>query len=377
MKKIPFIQSIKSTLVAPVTFVVLLGALIITTFSFNTKKPSELEATQILYSLGYSHIVAKAIHTASYYKLFDELVKTPKTAQEIADNKKFNAENLQILLRVLANHHIITMDEDQKFALNSLSRLLASHTEHSLQPAFAKEFDQRRWISLAHVDWAIEEGISPFKKLYSESFYEYLERDQNAAKLFNEGMAVFSQMEDEEIPTLYPFDKFKLICDVGGGTGSLISKVLTNYQQVQGILLELKNAIETAEVLKNKQFYGRLNGVVGSFFDKVPQADAFLVKRVIHNWGDQESIKILKNCVNALRNKSTGRIFVIEKVMPKTVDGSKLIDGALMGLALGAGKERSLEEFIALGKKADLKFVEKIDTKIGVSILVFAVEEEK
>jgi hypothetical protein len=380
MNRIQFTQSTKNVLVALMTSIMLLGIFIITAFFFSSikiKKPNELKATSVLYNLGYGHIVAKAIHTASYYKLFDELAKCPKTAQEMAVNKNLNAKNVKILLRVLANHHVIEMDKNQKFSLTPVSNLLVSHIAHSLQPIFAKEFDQRRWVSLAHVDWAMKEDIVPFEKLYGESFYEYLERDPQASQLFNEGMSVFSQNEDKEIAVSYPFNNFKVVCDVGGGKGSLISKVLTNYQEIKGLLFDLNSVIDKAEALQDQQFSGRLDGMAGNFFDKVPQADAFLVKRVIHNWGDEQSVKILQNCVDALTDQSTGKIFVIDKVMPGTIDGSMLIDAALMGLGLGAGTERSLEEFIALGERAHIKLEEKIDTKAGLSILVFIPEAYK
>lgn len=239
-----------------------------------------------------------------------------------------------------------------------------------------KEFDERRWQSLGHADIAIKDNLNTFKYLFNETFYEYLARDPKAAEVFNKGMKNFSEKEDMQIPQIYDFSSFQTICDVGGGSGSLISKMLKTYPNMQGLLFDLEGAITQAQVLQDKRFRARVHGIIGDFFNELPKADAFIIKRVLHNLEDDQCISILTNSVNALKNKQLGRVFIIEKVMPRIADGSVFIDTALMGMALGSGVERNLKEFEILAAKANLQLEQKIDLQTGISLLVFKVQAD-
>ena len=42
-------------------------------------------------------------------------------------------------------------------------------------------------------------------------------------------------------------------------------------------------------------------------------ADAYVIKRIIHNWNDQSSIDILRNCRNAMAKD--GRVLVIDAII--------------------------------------------------------------
>ena len=90
--------------------------------------------------------------------------------------------------------------------------------------------------------------------LYDEGFYDYLGRNPQAADLFNAGMGEFSQKEDQAIADQYDFSPFSRICDVGGGTGGLVSAILRKHLRVKGILFDLKEAIDKS-VLPEEYIY--------------------------------------------------------------------------------------------------------------------------
>ena len=322
----------------------------------------------------YAHISARALHFAAYYKIFDLIEEKGSHAQELAEKLKFNDTNLEGLLMVLANHGILEKSSDGKYSLNEKSKMLVSTASGSLQPAVAKEYDNRRWSSIGRIDIAVVEGRNPFEALYNETFYDYLDNNKAAADLFNKGMTNFSGKENKEIPSLYDFGKFKTICDVGGSDGSLISEILTKYQTVNGSVLDLKSAIRESSILKNNKFGNRLSGIEGDFFKSIPSSDAIILKRVIHNWSNEDCIKILKNCVSAINDTNLGRIFIIEKVMPTIPDGSLLIDTSLGGIALGGSHERTISEFNKLAQSAGLELEKNLDTKTGITVLVFKIK---
>ncbi len=326
--------------------------------------PSAVTASQSLNpenpdirTLAYGHILARSLHAVAYFKVADALQEEPKSTEDLALELNLEADPLKRILRVLANHNILEMTREGIFSLPDHSRPLISTAQGSLQSAIAKEFDPRRWESMGHLEIPLKTGKSSFDELYGESFYTYLEHNTEAAQLFNKGMKNFSDYEDEEVGPLLPLENSRFHCDVGGGAGGLLSQILTAHPHLEkGILTDLKDAVQKAKEQYGDRFDGRFEGTPGNFFVKLPSADTYTIKRVFHNWSDEECVAIFQTCLKSMTDQTAGRIFVIEKVIPKILDGSLLVDADLVGLTLGGGRERTLDEFIKIGEGAGLAF---------------------
>lgn len=88
-------------------------------------------------------------------------------------------------------------------------------------------------------------------------------------------------------------------------------------------------------------------------FKSIPSADAILLKWILHDWDDEECIKILKNCKEAIPSKENGgKVIIIDMVMDnlkgddKSYETQFLIDVLVMVVL--PGKERSEEEWAKL-----------------------------
>jgi O-methyltransferase domain/Domain of unknown function (DUF4062) len=109
---------------------------------------------------------------------------------------------------------------------------------------------------------------------------------------------------------------------------------------------------------------GRAEFVAGSFFESVPAgADAYILKSVIHDWDDDRSLVIFKNCREAMKNGA--RLLIIEPTVPERV-GSSSHDGVIIGsdlnmLVMAGGRERTEAEFRALLEASGLR-IERIVT---------------
>jgi len=112
----------------------------------------------------------------------------------------------------------------------------------------------------------------------------------------------------------------------------------------------------------------RLSRQAGDFFkDELPACDAYLLMEVIHDWGDAQSVSILK----AIRRAAPphARLLVIEEMVP--VDPgpawSKMLD--IHMLALIGGKQRTRPEYEALLGAAGFSLQREIETRAGITIL--------
>lgn len=116
-----------------------------------------------------------------------------------------------------------------------------------------------------------------------------------------------------------------------------------------------------------KSIAKRCSFEAGNFFDFVPKgADIYTMKYIIHDWSDDRSVQILKNCRAAMHDKS--RLLVIDSIVPpgNGPDYVKLLD---IEMLVVGGRERTKVEFAAIFRKAGLKLTRIIPTKSPLSIV--------
>jgi hypothetical protein len=90
-------------------------------------------------------------------------------------------------------------------------------------------------------------------------------------------------------------------------------------------------------------------------FNSAPPADAYMMKLILHDWNDDECVRILRNQHEAAT--PGGRVFIVEHVIPsvQTSRFAKLFDIHMM--CWGTGRERTQEEYATLLEKAGWKYL--------------------
>uniref|UniRef100_A0A803MHZ2 O-methyltransferase C-terminal domain-containing protein n=1 Tax=Chenopodium quinoa TaxID=63459 RepID=A0A803MHZ2_CHEQI len=100
--------------------------------------------------------------------------------------------------------------------------------------------------------------------------------------------------------------------------------------------------------------------VGGDMFEAVPPAQVVLLKWILHTWSDEDCIKILERCKEAIPSKDGGgKIIIIDMVVENANNipnylNSQLVFDMLMMNATTGGKERNEEEWKKLFISAGL-----------------------
>jgi hypothetical protein len=160
----------------------------------------------------------------------------------------------------------------------------------------------------------------------------------------------------------FEWSRFPVIADIGGGIGSQLSSILDAHPSCRGILFDQPAVIAQAPD-------GRIERVGGDFFKGVAvQADAYLMRWVLHDWSDEESLGLLKN----VRKVATpdARLMVVESVIPETAgfDPGKWMDLNMMVMA--TERERTAAEFRGLLERAGFALEQIVPTSSPLSIVV-------
>jgi hypothetical protein len=89
---------------------------------------------------------------------------------------------------------------------------------------------------------------------------------------------------------------------------------------------------------------------------------------VLHNWDDEDALKILRNVREAMN--PGGRVLILEVVLPDTEEPHLGMDVDLRMLAIfNGGTERSRDEYAALLDRAGLAMGDVIELGAGASLI--------
>ena len=146
-----------------------------------------------------------------------------------------------------------------------------------------------------------------------------------------------------------------MLVDVGGGRGTLISAVLNAHPGLRGVLFDLPGVVEAArEELERSGIANRCEAVGGDILSSVPGGgDVYLLSRVIHDWDDEKSILILRNCRAAMAR--TSKLLLAERTIPETIEPSVHAQTQFLSdlnmLVRNGGRERTDAEYGALSPR--------------------------
>jgi len=157
-------------------------------------------------------------------------------------------------------------------------------------------------------------------------------------------MASLSHQQRQAV-SVYDFTPFATIADVGGGTGSFLARILATAPSARGILFDLPHVVAGAPaVLASAGVEDRCEVVGGSFFDGVPTgADAYVLRAVVHDWEDDDAVRILDAVRQAIPDH--GRILLVERVVAGPNEGRAAKWSDLNMLVSPGGRERTASEY--------------------------------
>jgi hypothetical protein len=313
--------------------------------------------------------VTIAISAVAELRIADHLSSGARTASELARLSGVNEDFLRRVLRYLASEGVFEEQAGDAFALTERSHWLRSDVPGSLRPRALFTGSTMSWTAWGNLLKALETGTSAFQAAFGEEIFDYLRHQPDAAATFNAFMAGQTAASVEAVLAAYDFAGVRELVDVGGGRGALVAGVLRANPEMRGILFDMPEVVATAQpLLEQAGVANRCKLVGGNFFETVPAgADLYVLKFILHDWTDAESIRILENCRQAMG--SNGRVLIVEHVVPEDSGPhiSKFMD--INMLVMTSGRERTRREFEQLLAVAGLQLRRLEPTSIGFCVL--------
>ena len=334
-----------------------------------TAKPKEIPPPIAMLHLISGFWISRCIYVAAKLGIPDLLQDGPKAAEELATKTETHAPSLFRLLRALAAVDILTQSKDGRFGNTPVSETLRTDIPGSLRAFAMTELGEEHYPAWGELLHSVRTGEIAFDKAFGEPVWEFFGKHPENARIFNDAMTGMTAQAEQALHAAYDFAGVNTIVDIGGGHGGLITSILKRNPQMRGILFDSAQVIEGAQpAIQSSGVGDRCQLVGGDFFQSVPAGgDAMILKWIIHDWNDEQSIRILKNCHRALPDK--GKLILVEAVVPagSELHFSKFMD--LNMLVMTGGRERTEEEFRELYEASGFRLTQVVPTESPFSVI--------
>ncbi|XP_030459439.1 xanthohumol 4-O-methyltransferase-like [Syzygium oleosum] len=214
----------------------------------------------------------------------------------------------------------------------------------------------------------VKTGGIAFEMAHGRKIWDFASENPEFNRLFNDGMACVSKILIKAIMEGYKdgFESIGSLVDVGGGIGRTLAEIIKSYPHIQGINFDLPHVIATAPAHNGVTYVG------GDMFKTIPHADTVFMKGIMHDWGDEDCVKILKNCRKAIPEKN-GKVIIAEMVLKPEGDGMLHGTGLVLDLVMMAhctgGKERDELEWKKILEEGGFPRYNIIKTPSLISII--------
>ena len=335
----------------------------------NHSQPLPPPAQMMQMVIGYWN--ACCLYPVAKLAVADLLAERPLTAAEIANLTHTNADAMYRVLRALSSVGVFSENDEHHFELTPLGNTLRSDVPGSMRAMVIAQLGDH-YSAWGNLLYSVQTGKIAFDHLHGMSVWKYYETHPEEGINFTKAMSGLTQAVAMNHLPAYHFNDYKTIVDVGGGNGALMTAVLQNNNEPEGIVYDEPYIEEEAkQVIEKNKLSARCRFEKGSFFESVPaNANLYLMKLILHDWNDEQSLAILNN-VNKAMN-STSRLLIIESVIP---EGNVPHPGKFMDinmLNMTGGRERTENDWKQLLAKAGLNVLKIISTHSPLFSLIEA-----
>ncbi|WP_204802046.1 methyltransferase [Mycobacterium riyadhense] len=313
---------------------------------------------------------AQAISAAAELGVADALAKGPLSLGELATAVDADADALSRLLRALIARGIFRQRRDGRHDLTPLADRLRRDAEVSVAGMARWVGSRQQREHWSYLTDAVRTGRPVVPELRGKPAFDYLADEPELAEIFNQAMTSTSELSIAPVITAYDFSSYRTIVDVAGGHGRLLAAILTATPAARGVLFDLPQVVAGApKVFREHDVADRVRIEEGSFFDEdLPDGgDAYVLKNIIHDWPDDDAVRILRNVRTAAG--AGKKVLLVEFVIPPHDRESpgKWVD--LEMLVVVAGRERTAAEYGRLLKRAGFDMTRVVETASPYSVV--------
>ncbi|XP_078246426.1 acetylserotonin O-methyltransferase [Pogona vitticeps] len=339
--------------------------------------PEDNEALKILFQYQHGFIISKIVFTASELGVFDLLLESeePLSSGAIAECLGTSPSGTERLLEACAGLKLLRIEKKDSEGLyrnTNLASLYLAKSSPKSQYYYMKLLSEYGYASFQYFTDAVREGKKQMESIHGPSLdncYQAFSRSKEEVQRFFCGMDDAWSLYGQEVLSAFDLSHFPIIYDLGGSSGALAKQCISLYPNTTVTVLDRPEVVETAKKHLVSSGGRQIAFQEGDFFnDPVPEADLYILARILYNWDDEKCMQLLRKLNKVC--KPGGGVLIIEPLLDE--DRSGPLEAQVYSAALLLhfdGKGRAFSEHNTLLSAAGFTDVESKKGKFFDAIL--------
>jgi hypothetical protein len=255
-----------------------------------------------------------AMRGACALEVFD-LLEEPRTLDDLARRSGGDAPTLVRLLRVLGDLGLVERSGADVYRNTPWGDTLRADHPSRIRDLLLMQATTANLAAWGALDDAVRSGSGVFELVNGLSPWEHIARDRASQTLFNASMARRASDQVAALLAATDLGDASTIVDVGGGRGAMLTGLLREFPDLSGSVADQPIVSDEADALFAADgLADRARGAACDFFTSVPPgADVYTIANVLHDWDDDDCVRILRTVRAAMPDHA--RLLVVERVL--------------------------------------------------------------
>ena len=323
----------------------------------DSTNKNQIDPSKIM-QIGMGFWASKTLLTAVNLELFTHLANGSLSGLEIQNKLGLHKRSLFDFLDTLVALGFLNrtgLKETAQYGNSDDSDLFLDKNKPSYMGGILEMANNRLYPFWNDLEEALKTGkLQNEAKNDGNSLFEAIYADEDRLREFIHGMGGVQAGNFMKLSHDFDFSEYKTLCDVGGSGANLSIHVAKNNSHIKCISFDLPPVGPIAK--ENVEALGlsdRIEVRSGDFFiDEIPSADVITMGNILHDWGTDDKLMLIKKAYNALPHG--GALIVIENIIDD--DRNKNAFGLMMSLNMAIetdhGFDFSASDFSQWAKKA-------------------------
>jgi len=304
---------------------------------------------RLLWNLLFADTGRQVLLLAHDIKLFPLLAKKPCTLKEICEELKIYQRPAEAILSVLVSINLVEVEKNV-YSLTPVAKEYLLETSPSYFGALLEMMifrDRKHISSFDNLKKSLFANHPPGNKLMQSLAQNYeLMRAVSFGNNFKLIRGVISSMHGPSMaaasvwPELIDLSAHKLLLDIGGGSGAHSIGVVSKWQNLRTILLDLPPVYQIAAQFVSD--YGLQDKISTHKFDiwndSFPLADVHFYSAVYHDWPPEKCQFLTQKSFDSL--PSGGKIIIHEMLLNDDKTGPFPVTAHHMSTSLNLGGQQ-------------------------------------
>ncbi|XP_056414783.1 acetylserotonin O-methyltransferase-like isoform X2 [Hyla sarda] len=338
----------------------------------------ELEYPQKILDYTYGFLVSKTMFTACELGVFDLLheAQEPIPAATIASRLGTSVDGMERMLDACVGLKLLKFDlknNEGYYSNTDVSTMYLVKSSPRTLYHMMMYYSNTIYMCWHFIPQAVREGKSQYERAFgisSKEVFEAVYRSEEEMLTFMHHMDSIWNICGKDVIHAFDLSVFHTVYDLGGCSGGLAKQFVSTYKDSTVTIMDLPKVVQTAKKHFVTDKEQQIHFFEGDFFnDPIPEADLFILARIIHDWTEEKCIALLRKIYQSCR--SGGGVLIVEALLNEDKSGpviSQLF--SLNMLVQTEGKERTPSEYTKLLTDSGFRDIEvKATGKIYDAIL--------